>query len=233
MQVSFYQVYILLFSAYFPSIQCKFNCFDPLRFFGSKQLLAYFPGFQYIFHIASATLIDSMQSVWIIVSAFSRFPVKFFRRKKILCLPMFSVNLPMFSVYFPMFSVYLPMFSVNLPMFSMPLLYFQFIFPVQVSILQCILQVSSADILLVYPGRGGCLFRGEAFLFFYWFFPANNNGKYIPDWNYFYRPLLLLLFDDNKVKMTRKPGKKRKKNPVRSTEEGKIWKGNKRRVQRR
>ena len=40
-----------------------------------------------------------------------------------------------------------------------------------------------------------------------------------------------LLFDDNKVKMIRKPGKKQKENPVGCTGEGKRLKGNKRRVQ--
>ena len=35
-----------------------------------------------------------------------------------------------------------------------------------------------------------------------------------------------LLFDDNKIKMARKPGKKQKQNPVRCTGEGKRWKGN-------
>ena len=33
--------------------------------------------------------------------------------------------------------------------------------------------------------------------------------------------LLLLFFDDNKIKMVRKPGKKQKKNPVGCTGEGK------------
>ena len=36
------------------------------------------------------------------------------------------------------------------------------------------------------------------------------------------------MFDDNKVKMARKPGKKQKENPVRRTGEGKRRKGNKR-----
>ena len=40
--------------------------------------------------------------------------------------------------------------------------------------------------------------------------------------------LLLLLFDDNKVKMARKTEKKQKENPVGCTGEGKIWRGNKR-----
>ena len=35
---------------------------------------------------------------------------------------------------------------------------------------------------------------------------------------------LLLLFDDNKIKMVRKPGKKQKKNPVGRTREGKRLK---------
>ena len=34
-------------------------------------------------------------------------------------------------------------------------------------------------------------------------------------------------FDGDKVKMTRKQGKKQKVNPLRYTGEGKIWKGNK------
>ena len=38
--------------------------------------------------------------------------------------------------------------------------------------------------------------------------------------------LLLLLFDDNKIKLARKPGKKQKKNLVGCTGEGKIRKGN-------
>ena len=38
--------------------------------------------------------------------------------------------------------------------------------------------------------------------------------------------LFLLLFDDNKTKMTRKPGKKQKENSVWCTGEGKRWKGN-------
>ena len=33
--------------------------------------------------------------------------------------------------------------------------------------------------------------------------------------------LLLLLLDDNKMKMARKPGKKQKENPIRYTEDGK------------
>ena len=36
----------------------------------------------------------------------------------------------------------------------------------------------------------------------------------------------LFLFDDNKIKMARKPGKKQKKTPVGYTLEGKRWKGN-------
>ena len=36
----------------------------------------------------------------------------------------------------------------------------------------------------------------------------------------------LLLFDGNKKKMTRKPGKKQKENPLRCTGEGKSLKGN-------
>ena len=43
----------------------------------------------------------------------------------------------------------------------------------------------------------------------------------------------MLLFDDNKVKIARKPGKKQKKNPVGCNGEAKRWKGNKRSVQRR
>ena len=43
----------------------------------------------------------------------------------------------------------------------------------------------------------------------------------------------LLLFDDNKMKMARKPGKKQKENPVGCTGEGKRCKGNERRAQRR
>ena len=39
--------------------------------------------------------------------------------------------------------------------------------------------------------------------------------------------------DDNKIKMARKPGKKRKGNPVGCTREVRELKGNKRRVQRR
>ena len=42
-----------------------------------------------------------------------------------------------------------------------------------------------------------------------------------------------LLFDDNEVKMARKPGKKQKENPVACTGEDKRWKGNMRRAQRR
>ena len=34
--------------------------------------------------------------------------------------------------------------------------------------------------------------------------------------------LMLLLFDDNNLKMARKPGKKQKENPVACTGEGKI-----------
>ena len=34
------------------------------------------------------------------------------------------------------------------------------------------------------------------------------------------------MFDDNKIKMVRKPGKKQKENPVVCTREGKILKGN-------
>ena len=37
-------------------------------------------------------------------------------------------------------------------------------------------------------------------------------------------PAWLFLFDDNKIKMARKTGIKRKENPIRSTEEGKRWK---------
>ena len=36
----------------------------------------------------------------------------------------------------------------------------------------------------------------------------------------------MLLFDDNRVKMARKPGKKQKENPVGCTGERKRWKGN-------
>ena len=36
----------------------------------------------------------------------------------------------------------------------------------------------------------------------------------------------LLLFDDNKIKMSRKPVKKQKENPVGYIGKGKIWKGN-------
>ena len=36
----------------------------------------------------------------------------------------------------------------------------------------------------------------------------------------------MLLFGDNKIKMTRKPGKKQKENPVGYTGEGKRCKGN-------
>ena len=36
----------------------------------------------------------------------------------------------------------------------------------------------------------------------------------------------MLLFDDNKLKTTSKPGKKQKENPVRYTRIGKKWKGN-------
>ena len=35
-----------------------------------------------------------------------------------------------------------------------------------------------------------------------------------------------LLFDDNKIKMARPPGRKQKENPVGCTGEGKGWKGN-------
>ena len=38
--------------------------------------------------------------------------------------------------------------------------------------------------------------------------------------------MLLLLFDDNKITMARKPGKKMKENPVGYTGEGTRWKGN-------
>ena len=48
-----------------------------------------------------------------------------------------------------------------------------------------------------------------------------------------YSVSVLLLFDNNKLKMARKPGKKRKESPVGFTGEGKRWKGNKRRVKRR
>ena len=41
-----------------------------------------------------------------------------------------------------------------------------------------------------------------------------------------YQQKLLLLFDDNKIKMARKPAKKQKENPVECTGEGKRWKGN-------
>ena len=44
---------------------------------------------------------------------------------------------------------------------------------------------------------------------------------------------LLLFFDDNKIKMARKSGKKQEENPVRCTREGKRWKGIKRKLQRR
>ena len=37
---------------------------------------------------------------------------------------------------------------------------------------------------------------------------------------------MLLLFDDTMVKITRKPGKKHKVNPVECTGEDKTWKGN-------
>ena len=36
----------------------------------------------------------------------------------------------------------------------------------------------------------------------------------------------LLLFNDNKIKIAWKPGKKQKENPVRCTKEGERWKGN-------
>ena len=48
-----------------------------------------------------------------------------------------------------------------------------------------------------------------------------------------HKQVKLLLFDDNKLKMTMKPEKKQKKNPAGFTGEGKRWKGNKRRVQRK
>ena len=38
--------------------------------------------------------------------------------------------------------------------------------------------------------------------------------------------VILLLFDDNKIKMAKKPGEKQKENPVGCTWEGKTWKGN-------
>ena len=44
---------------------------------------------------------------------------------------------------------------------------------------------------------------------------------------------MLLLFDDNKVKKARKPGKKQKENPIGRTGEGKRVKENERRVMRR
>ena len=40
------------------------------------------------------------------------------------------------------------------------------------------------------------------------------------------KQLLLLLFDDNKIKVARKPGKKQKQNPVGCTREGKRPKRN-------
>ena len=43
----------------------------------------------------------------------------------------------------------------------------------------------------------------------------------------------MLLFDDNKVKMAKKPGKKQNEKPVGRSGDGKRGKGNKRRVQRR
>ena len=46
-------------------------------------------------------------------------------------------------------------------------------------------------------------------------------------------PTVRMLFDDNEIKMARKPVKKQKENPVGCTGEGKRWKGNKRRVIRR
>ena len=47
-----------------------------------------------------------------------------------------------------------------------------------------------------------------------------NSSKY-----YTCRPPFLL-FDENKIKMARKPGQKQKENPIACTEEGKRWKGN-------
>ena len=43
----------------------------------------------------------------------------------------------------------------------------------------------------------------------------------IPDWKKCTDKLLLLLFDNNKIKMARKPGKKQKENLVGCTGEGK------------
>ena len=39
-------------------------------------------------------------------------------------------------------------------------------------------------------------------------------------------PTVRMLFDDNEIKMARKPVKKQKENPVGCTGEGKRWKGN-------
>ena len=36
----------------------------------------------------------------------------------------------------------------------------------------------------------------------------------------------VFFYDDNKIKMARKPGKKQKENQVECTGEGKLWKGN-------
>ena len=38
--------------------------------------------------------------------------------------------------------------------------------------------------------------------------------------------IMLFLFDNNKIKMARKPGKKLKENPVECPGEDKIWRGN-------
>ena len=45
--------------------------------------------------------------------------------------------------------------------------------------------------------------------------------------------MFLLLFDNNKVKIVRKPGKKQKENPVGCTGESERLKGSKRRVYKR
>ena len=56
---------------------------------------------------------------------------------------------------------------------------------------------------------------------------------YVPSGRPVLKQLLFRCCDDNKIKMARKPGKKQKQNPVGCTGEGKRWKRNNRRVQRR
>ena len=64
---------------------------------------------------------------------------------------------------------------------------------------------------------------------------SSSNAARILKWRFcdlrsvkplFIQCSFMLLFDDNKIQMARKPGKKQKENPVEFTGEDEKWKGN-------